>query len=379
MRFLRSNNVKKVILVISDVHLGAGVHVQGRRNILEDFHFDKEMVEFLEYYSTGIYASKEVELIINGDFFDFLAIPYVPFFDDEFWSEKAALEKLKICVKAHIEVVEALKKFCDQKKKNITYILGNHDAELIFESCQNYLLEKLEQSGKDSFRFKTEEEYNPVKSVAIKHGHLYEFAHTYDPKDCIVKSNDGENYFLPPWGSYYVMRIINKYKQERTYINCVKPIRNFLIWGIVFDPLFTLRFIFSTCQYFIMVRMFGLFKQRKMAIKRFLEDTMYELELFRDFDSIVHDFFNERDEIETLIVGHTHEATLKTYPQGKTFINTGTWTKMYNLDFAKKQDGYKLTYAQIEVKESEGNEDGVCESSLNIWHGVNKLPYSEFH
>ena len=94
MTSLSKSNFDKTILVISDIHLGAGEIVNGKRNLLEDFHYDKELIEFLDYYSRGFYSEKEVELIINGDFLDFLAVPFVEFFDDEFWSEEAALEKL---------------------------------------------------------------------------------------------------------------------------------------------------------------------------------------------------------------------------------------------------------------------------------------------
>ena len=71
MRFLRKTKVTKTILVISDIHLGAGVVVEGKRNPLEDFHHDKEMVGFIEYYFSGEYLNRDVELIINGDLFDF--------------------------------------------------------------------------------------------------------------------------------------------------------------------------------------------------------------------------------------------------------------------------------------------------------------------
>ena len=99
MRFLRrGKKAKKIILVISDLHLGAGHNLGGRKNSLEDFHSDEELVEFLKYHSTGEYAGVEVELIINGDFLDLLAVPHVPYFDDEYWSESAALEKLELII-----------------------------------------------------------------------------------------------------------------------------------------------------------------------------------------------------------------------------------------------------------------------------------------
>jgi len=50
MRFLkRSPKSKKVILVISDLHLSAGFDIKGRKNSLEDFHADEELVEFIDY------------------------------------------------------------------------------------------------------------------------------------------------------------------------------------------------------------------------------------------------------------------------------------------------------------------------------------------
>ena len=33
------------------------------------------------------------------------------------------------------------------------------------------------------------------------------------------EAEDGSKYFIPPWGSYYVTRVINKFKEERDHIN----------------------------------------------------------------------------------------------------------------------------------------------------------------
>ena len=101
---------------------------QGQVNNLEDFNFDQELVQFFQYYSSGDYKGQEVEVIINGDFIDFLAVPYVSYFDDKFWSAKASVEKLKIVIDAHLEVFNEMKRFIGQENKKITYIIGNHDA-----------------------------------------------------------------------------------------------------------------------------------------------------------------------------------------------------------------------------------------------------------
>ncbi|MCB9061777.1 MAG: metallophosphoesterase [Halobacteriovoraceae bacterium] len=401
MRFLQKNNVKKTIIVISDIHLGAGTYVDGRRNHLEDFTSDQELVEFLAYFSEDEYADREVELIINGDFLDFLAVPFVEYFDDEFWSEKAALEKLKLIMNAHHEVFEALNNFISKKKKKVVYIIGNHDAEFVFEGLQTHFLNSFSEDAKKNITIRLSEdgEYIPVNGIIVKHGHEYEIAHQFHVKESIVQDEKGNQYFLPPWGSYYVTRVINKFKEERHFINAVRPIKKFLVDGLIHDTLFTIRFIFSTCYYFVMVRFIYYFRQDK-NFKNLMANASNELELFQDYEELTGEFFQKRDDVKALIVGHTHDPIFRSNLDGTIFINTGTWTKMYNLDFGKRQNGELLTYAQIDIREekksknnkksknknlventetnkSSGNFEHL-DLALNIWKGRSDLPFTEF-
>ncbi len=374
MRFLQKKQSKKTILVISDIHLGAGSVVNGRRNYLEDFQFDKELVDFLEYYSTGNYANQAVDLVINGDLFDFLAVPFVSYFDDEFWSEDAAFEKLKMIINAHKEVMAAFVNFVKRKGKSIRYILGNHDGEMIFPRLQTYLREQFPAEFRDRFiiDLNTEGVFSPAPGVALKHGHEYELAHQFDFQDSIVEDDQGNKYFIPPWGSYYVTRVINKFKEEREHINAVRPIKKFLINGLIYDTIFTLRFMFANAFYFIMVRFIYLFKQNRSLV-RLLRYAWKELELFQDYESITSEFFEKYPQYHTLIVGHTHEPSLRSFANGTTFINTGTWTRMYHMDFGKRNDTEQLTYAQIDLVE--GKKGDHSEVFLNAWKGVNPLPF----
>src|SRR5690242_12756231 len=74
-----SGPVEKIRLVISDFHISRGKWLKdGRRNPLEDFHQDEKFRQFLDHYSQGAYASTDVELIVNGDFFDPLAVLPIP-------------------------------------------------------------------------------------------------------------------------------------------------------------------------------------------------------------------------------------------------------------------------------------------------------------
>lgn len=379
MRFLRRTRVRKTILVISDIHLGAGPYVDGKRNFLEDFHYDKELVDFLEYFSTGPYASQEVELIINGDFFDLLAVPFVKYFDDDFWSEEAALEKLRLILKAHPEVIEGLNFFLKQKNKKIVFIIGNHDAEFIFKSLQDYLLEQFDDSVRSRFIIEMAEngEYSPEEGIILMHGHEYEVAHQFS-QDSIIEDQNGRRYFIPPWGSYYVTRVVNKFKEQRNHINAVKPISHFVLHGLIYDTLFTIRFMFANFFYFLMVRFIYFFKQKKSARKAF-SMIEGELELFQDYETYAEKFFSDRPSVKALIVGHTHEPRMRTFLDGRTFINTGTWMDMHYLDYERSLKGSQLPFATIQFFSADERREGDdFEINLNVWNGRNDLPYDDF-
>jgi UDP-2,3-diacylglucosamine pyrophosphatase LpxH len=373
MRFLRKNKIDKTILVLSDLHLGAGPHVDGKPNVLEDFHYDEELVDFLIYFSTGEFVQRDVELIINGDFFDLLAVPFIPFYDDDYWSEEAALHKLKIITKAHEEVMNAITNFCSIKNKKIIYIIGNHDGECILQSLRDHLMSFIEDKNRDSFNIISPEngEYTPYKGIVVKHGHEYEIANKFIPSNSIIEDNEGKRYFLPPWGSYYVVRVINKFKEQRDHINAVRPIKRFLINGMIYDTLYTLRFIFANAFYFVFVRFIVFFKQGH-KMKDVLAHAISELELFRDYESMTEDYFEENPETKLLIMGHTHSPSYKIYAGGEIFLNTGTWTDMYYIGFENKGQGSNLTFANIEIYKDS------FDSSLYSWKGKNDRPYADF-
>lgn len=382
MRFLRKSNSKKTIIIISDVHLGAGEYVNGIRNYLEDFHYDEELVDFLQYFSSDEYASKDVELIINGDFFDLLAVPYVQVFDDEFWSEESSKKKLQLILDAHKEVMQALNDFLKVKNKKVTFIIGNHDAELVFDSLKEMVLNCFDKEVRDRFVIRElNDEYRPTDRVVLRHGHEYEIAHTFEEESCIIEDKDGKKYFNPPWGSYYVTRVINKFKEERDHVNAVRPINKFLINGLIYDTFFTLRFMLANTIYFIMVRSIYLFKISN-NFGDWLKLFMKELHLFQDYEELTFEYLQDAKDTDVLIVGHTHEPICRTYTNGKTFINTGTWTRMYNLDFGKGGGNTQLTFAKIEVLDPKNNKDEhlpKVQANLHTWEGRNTLPYGSFN
>lgn len=382
MKFLRrTKKAKKIILVISDLHLAAGAEIEGRRNPLEDFLSDKELVDFFNYYSSSEYQNKEIELIINGDFFDFLNVPYVKFFDDEFWSEKAALEKMDIIFKAHPEVMESLAAFLKTKNKTLVYIIGNHDAELLFQSMKDKFINHFPEEVRSLITISNELTlYEPTKGVFLQHGHEYESLHYFDENSSIVESNTGDKYFIPPWGSYYVTQVINKYKLERHHVNGVRPIGTFIKHGLIFDTFFMFRFLIANAYFYFMIR-FMRYYRLKLGWKKIIEDVLNELTLFQDYESLTQGFFQKQEDSKVLIVGHTHEPIFREYSDGTKFINTGTWTRMVNLDLSADLNDSPLTYAKIQIFENDYAIEDFSQAvhvSLNKWNPKSDLPFEEF-
>ncbi len=372
---------KKLVLVISDTHLGAGQYIFGQKNILEDFYHDDELIAFFEYYSKGKFKDQEIDLVINGDFIDFATVPYVQYFDDDFWSETATIEKLKLIYKGHPRVFDAMDEFLNAPNKKITYIIGNHDAELILPKVREKFLHFFSESNRSKINiFWEETTYEAAKGVYIQHGHQYEKAHLFDPAQSIVEGKDGEKYFLPPWGTYYCHFVLNKFKAERHYINQVTPIRNFLINGLIFDTFFTLRFMFANVYYFAMFRFWSLYLS-KFNLRKIWKDISEELVLFENYEVLTRKFFEENNQGRILVNGHTHFPGYRFYNDGTAYINSGTWTKTISLNYATKT-GYPLTYVIIEVNELEyelSDFQRYVSFDLLEWKGHSKNPYRSFN
>ena len=248
---------------------------------------------------------------------------------------------------------------------------------MVFGSLKNYFLALFKQENRERIQIDNDNHtYSPVTGVYIQHGHEYELEHQYDPKNTVLELENNRRYFIPSWGSYYVTHIINKYKQEREYVNSVRPIKNFLIHGLVFDTFFTVRFMIANAYYFIMVRFLHYYRL-KQGWGQIISDSLSELSLFQKYESLTRDFFQEHDDCKALIVGHTHEPVYREYGDGTIFINTGTWTKMTNLDLKFNSVEANLAFAKIEVIDSDKKSaDHII--TLNKWLGKSDFPFEEF-
>lgn len=196
----------KYKLIISDCHLSAGRFFEGHLNPHEDFYFDDEMVELFRYFSqTPDYADSEVELFINGDFFDFLNVPYHGEFEDVI-TEEMALYKLEAIMSAHSAVMAAIRAFASLPGKTVTYMIGNHDADLFFPKVRERIKREWDAGANaQSEKVQIIADRDRVKwegGVEIHHGNQFEAVHFLDFDQPLIESYGSAPVLNIPWAAF---------------------------------------------------------------------------------------------------------------------------------------------------------------------------------
>ncbi len=230
----------KLKFILSDLHLGAGQADQGP-NYLEDFVNDEQFVQFLQQIlHESERDQREIELIINGDFFEFLQVPATDRYNPETIypgeayldsSEEASVKRLNIILEGHPRLFDALSDFMHVgvPQRRITVIKGNHDVNLYWPRAKNRLREALGASGTRSSLLLFAEEFVSREKIYVAHGHQYtekmnSFHDHLDPR----LPNDPTKLYYPP-GSHFVVNFFNEIERERWYVDKVKPL-TVLIW-----------------------------------------------------------------------------------------------------------------------------------------------------
>jgi len=372
-----TENVEKFIIVVSDCHLSAGRVYEGKLNPHEDFHFDEEMADLVEHFSRGRYGSGadgpvEVELVLAGDYLDPLNVPIDGEFEDAI-TEAVALRKIDAILDAHPRVFNAFRKFASLPGKSITYLIGNHDADLFFPKVRERITRAWDPEGRfPSPKVEVVADRDRLTfpgGVEIRHGNQLEAGSQLSFEQPLLTKHLEEPVLNIPWSSFYVLKIVNRLKWEREFLDKVRPVKIYVMFGLLVDTLFTLRFVLLSTFYFIQTRF--IYSPKRQASLKVTADIMkQEAKVFLDLESEAREILDQRRDLKTLVFGHTHRPMNKIYPDGKQYINTGTWTKMINLDWRGLGQQVRRTFAFIHIQ------DGTSRAELRTWvgeHGPHQL------
>ena len=109
--------------------------------------------------------------------------PYNGEFEDII-TEDIALYKTEAIIAGHPKVMAALKRFAGLPNKKITYLIGNHDADLFFPSVRERITREWDPEGKfPSQKVELIADRDHVRwegGVEIHHGNQMEAVHVLD-------------------------------------------------------------------------------------------------------------------------------------------------------------------------------------------------------
>jgi UDP-2,3-diacylglucosamine pyrophosphatase LpxH len=350
----------KIKLVVSDLHIGRGrVLANGALNILEDFVADRQFVEFLEFYSTGPYYDADVELILNGDIFNNIQVDYRGY-HSPILTESISREKLQVILKGHPRIVSALKAFTAAPHHKLTYVVGNHDVEMIWEQCQELLSETLGHPVQfKNFAYQ-------VDGVHIEHGHQCESLNRLNPKQMFLTKGLKEPILNLPWGSHFVINFVIPIKLERPAIDKVRPLPAFFRWSFWNDTLWFLKTLVRAIFYFLATRFSkSLYRTNNLVTTlKILKDMAIAPQLSKAARSLLA----ENRELHTVIMGHTHTPRHIQFGDGKEYLNSGTWTEVTSLDLMHFGKGTRYTYVLIDYTRNPARPHAFLREWMGRWH-----------
>lgn len=253
---MAASTIARTIFVISDLHLGGAPpdptptpksspeHLQPNPISPGDLPprgfrmmtATSELKSFIDYVAT----QPASELVINGDFVDFLAEKHESgtfhaFLNDE----ERALETFHRIAGHPLTgpepgreqwdpvVFDALNRFL-ATGRSVTILLGNHDLELSFPRVREAMVRRL-GGGNLFFRYDNEA-LSIGPDILIEHGNLYDRANAVDHDDLrrfrmeLTRKTPDAKLFSPPPGSRLVAEIMNPgLKAKLPFVDLLKP------------------------------------------------------------------------------------------------------------------------------------------------------------
>lgn len=217
------------LFVISDLHLGTPFPADGPRRSLE---------KFLEYLAQ---QKPPVELVINGDFIDFLGEPSQRV--SCLLDESTALHRLQQVLAEEQVVFDRLRQLIEAKHK-VTLLLGSGDLELSFPKVRRHLYEALGGDDRLPVEFLYDNEAYQVADVIIEHGSRYDAFNVVNHDQLrAVRSilSRGEQIdtvkFKPPPGFALLRRFVAPLLERYPFLSYVGPVSPHLLpLLIVLDP-----------------------------------------------------------------------------------------------------------------------------------------------
>lgn len=355
---MSEGNLKsKARLVVSDLHLGEGRrNWDGTLNVLEDFTVDHRFVEFVDHYSK---AYEVVELVINGNFFEMLRCRAVIDYPDILFETYAA-ELVRVSMGGHREVIECLNRFMQNPDHRLIYILGEADVGVLWPKVQ----EELKAAISDRIEFYPSSFL--ADGIYIEHGHHYEAMHAMELQEPFKKV-DNLTVLALPWGSFFNAHFIQPLRRIRPQFYRVRPMKNYLLWALLFETRFFLRVVGQFLSMILSASSRRVYPGNSLTTVFRIFRQAADTETLEEFAEALCN----SDAVHKVVFGHSHIPNYRQFRNGKEYFNSGTWTKNLSLDLRTLGAFHKLTYVLFEFRGAE------VRGRLMEWYGKHE-PIEDF-
>ncbi|MCB9643903.1 MAG: hypothetical protein H6728_12580 [Myxococcales bacterium] len=208
---LSPNKTDHLLVILSDIEMGAG-------GFTDDFPHTDFLAELIDEYSED-YSNNPVSLIFNGDTFDYLKVSIDGLYPHAV-DEAVALAKTERIVATHDVFFAALSRFLqrDPQKRDIYFLLGNHDLEIVFPAVQEMLKDKIGDHQRVFFPGISLR----IGDVHIEHGNQEDSLFRIDPEKPFVEYQ-GRDILNLPWGSVALLEAILPLHNELYHYDRLKP------------------------------------------------------------------------------------------------------------------------------------------------------------
>src|SRR5262245_26083334 len=226
------------VFIISDLHLGGTAPTMMTST--------DQLAQLIGSLPARRAGDERLELVIAGDFVDFLAVPPFAAFTA---SPSEACDKLRRTMQdaAFGVIFDALGGFVAAGHR-LTVLVGNHDVELAFPGVQDALLERLSAMS-HHVHFVHDNRAYRVGSLLIEHGNRYDGANENDwtgLRAMVSAQSRGEapiDQVEVSAGSRLVQTLISPLKSRYSFIDLLQPLGELVaLLLLAFEPALILDF-----------------------------------------------------------------------------------------------------------------------------------------
>lgn len=331
--------LKKEVIVLGDIEMGGGT-------LTDDFISDLSLSELIRELKDRPHP---VDLILNGDTFDFLKCPYLKngkLFYTRHVTAKVSLSKLELIHRAHPSVFESLTSFLRNTPHHLYFTFGNHDPDLVYPEVQHKIKEIL-QSEKVHFALKYHQQ-----GVYVEHGMQYDALNKISFRRKYLLHN-GETILNQPWVSLGIISKFLRLKEDHPFLERIHTHK------VLFNHHHQIlkKITFKATNYFLKSLVYyplrhfsdptyswprGMWREFYRRVKKFHWDV----------DKVIRVF--KRNKRKTLlqnkiyVLGHVHETYIEN-KRGIVLIHPDTWRDEYDMEPSGKLMARGKNYVQILV------------------------------